>query len=117
PPTLEALLSARIDRLPAEERALLQCASVEGRGFHRGAVVELLTTDSHASVGARLMSLVRKQLIRPDLSLFPGDDGFRFSHVLVRDAAYASTSKQLRAELHARFAGWLERLVDGRATE
>ncbi len=117
PPTLEALLAARIDRLPPEERALLQCASVEGRGFHRGAVVELLSTDAHGSVGAHLMSLVRRQLIRPDQSLFPGDDGFRFSHVLVRDAAYESTSKQLRAELHARYADWLERRAEGRVAE
>jgi class 3 adenylate cyclase/tetratricopeptide (TPR) repeat protein len=113
PPTLEALLAARIDRLPTEERALLQHASVEGRGFHRGAVVALLSAEAHADVSPQLMSLVRKQLIRPDQSLFPGDDGFRFAHVLVRDAAYDSTSKQLRADLHARYADWLERRAEG----
>jgi class 3 adenylate cyclase/tetratricopeptide (TPR) repeat protein len=117
PPTVEALLAARIDRLPPEERALLQCASVEGRGFHRGAVIELLSAEMRAGVSAHFMSLVRKQLIRPDQSLFPGDDGFLFSHVLVRDAAYESTSKQLRGALHARYADWLERQAKGRTAE
>ena len=45
--------------------------------------------------------------MRPDRSLFPGDDGFRFNHVLIRDVAYGSMSKELRAELHGRLAAWL----------
>jgi tetratricopeptide (TPR) repeat protein len=54
------------------------------------------------------MSLVRKEFLRPDRSLFPGDDGFRFNHMLIRDAAYEAMPKQLRAELHERYAQWLE---------
>ena len=46
--------------------------------------------------------------MRPDRSLFPGDDGFRFNHVLIRDVAYASMPKELRADLHVRLADWLE---------
>jgi tetratricopeptide (TPR) repeat protein len=46
--------------------------------------------------------------VRPDRSLFPGDDGFRFNHVLIRDVAYASMPKGLRADLHVRLANWLE---------
>jgi tetratricopeptide (TPR) repeat protein len=63
------------------------------------------------------MSLVRKELIRPDRAEFAGDDGFRFVHVLVQDAAYASMAKELRAELHERFAGWLEEAASGQMGE
>jgi tetratricopeptide (TPR) repeat protein len=58
------------------------------------------------------MALVRKQLIRPSPPDFPGEDGFRFTHVLTRDAAYAALPKRLRAELHEAVAGWLEAKPD-----
>jgi tetratricopeptide (TPR) repeat protein len=54
------------------------------------------------------MALVRKELIRPDQSGLPGDDAFRFRHLLIRDAAYAALPKRERSELHERFATWLE---------
>ena len=108
PPTIQALLAARIDRLEPEERAVVQRGSVEGRLFHRGAVAALLDADTGASVGGTLLSLARKEFVRPDRSLFPGDDGFRFNHVLIRDVAYASMPKELRSRLHERLAGWLE---------
>jgi class 3 adenylate cyclase/tetratricopeptide (TPR) repeat protein len=111
PPTIQALLAARIDRLEPEERAMLERASVEGRMFHRGAVAELLPEKVRARVGSHLMTLIRKDFIRPDRALFPGDDGFRFGHILIRDAAYESMAKALRAELHERFARWLEARV------
>jgi class 3 adenylate cyclase/tetratricopeptide (TPR) repeat protein len=117
PPTLQALLAARIDRLGPDERAVVECASVEGRTFHRGAVAELLEEPRRAALGASLIDLVRKELVQPDSSEFPGDDGFRFGHVLIRDAAYAATSKQLRAELHVRFADWLESRIGERLPE
>ena len=105
PPTIQALLAARIDRLEAAERAVIQRASVEGRLFHRGAVSALL--EDGAGLGGTLLALARKEFVRPDRSLFPGDDGFRFNHVLIRDVAYGSMSKELRAELHGRLAAWL----------
>ena len=108
PPTIQALLAARIDRLAPEERAVVQCGSVEGRLFHRGAVAELLGADAGAGVGGTLLRLARKEFVRPDRSLFPGDDGFRFNHVLIRDVAYASMPKELRSRLHERLAAWLE---------
>jgi class 3 adenylate cyclase/tetratricopeptide (TPR) repeat protein len=106
PPSIQALLAARIDRLEPEERAVVQRGSVEGRLFHRGAVAELL--DGDANVGGTLLALRRKEFVRPDRSLFPGDDGFRFNHVLIRDVAYASLPKEQRSRLHARLAHWLE---------
>ena len=108
PPTLQALLAARIDRLEPDERVVLQRGSVEGRLFHRGAVAELLAPRSADGLGGILLTLARKELVRPDRSLFEGDDGFRFNHVLIRDVGYASMPKELRADLHARLAVWLE---------
>jgi tetratricopeptide (TPR) repeat protein len=54
------------------------------------------------------LTLVRKEFVRPDRSEFLGDDGFRFGHILIRDAAYDATPKARRAELHERYADWLE---------
>ena len=107
PPTLQALLATRIDGLAAQERAVLERGSVEGRVFHRGGVVELLPEAQRAGAGAQLLTLVRKALIRPDRAVLPGDDGFRFGHVLIRDAAYEAMPKRQRADLHERFADWL----------
>ena len=108
PPTLQALLAARIDRLEDRERAVVQRGSVEGRLFHRGAVAALLPDAERPEVGAHLLSLVRKELIRPDRATLPGDDAFRFGHILIRDAAYEAIPKRQRASLHERFATWLE---------
>jgi tetratricopeptide (TPR) repeat protein len=117
PPTLRALLAARVDRLEASERAVLERAAVEGRGFHRGAVAELLPPLERAAVGTHLLALVRRELIRPDRSEFADDDGYRFAHVLIRDAAYESTAKELRAKLHERYADWLEQKAGDRVRE
>jgi predicted ATPase len=87
PATIHALLAARIDRLEPEERAGIQRASVDGRLFHRGAVSQLLSGRDGAGLGGILLALVRKEFVRPDRSLFAGDDGFRFNHVLIRDVA------------------------------
>jgi predicted ATPase/class 3 adenylate cyclase len=117
PPTLKALLASRIDRLEPADRAVIERAAVEGRSFHRGAVAELLPAVERHDVGARLLALVRKELIRPDRSDFPGDDGFRFAHMLIRDAAYEATPKELRADLHERYADWLESKVGDRVRD
>jgi tetratricopeptide (TPR) repeat protein len=61
-----------------------------------------------AQVPSRLTALVRKELIRPDRAQLPGEDVFRFRHLLIRDAAYDALPKTTRAELHERFANWLE---------
>jgi class 3 adenylate cyclase/tetratricopeptide (TPR) repeat protein len=106
PPTLRALLAARLDQLEPAERRVLERGAVEGELFHRGAVQALSPEESQ--VTPRLAGLVRKELVRPDRSQLPGDDGFRFRHLLIRDAAYDGLPKSVRAELHERFAAWLE---------
>ena len=106
PPTLQALLAARLDQLEPTERAVLERGSVEGEIFHRGTVQALAPEEGH--VTPLLASLVRKELIRPDKPLLPADDAFRFRHLLIRDAAYEALPKATRATLHRRFADWLE---------
>ncbi len=106
PPTLQALLGARIDQLSTEERSVLERGAIEGEVFHRGAVQALAPEEPQ--VTSRLAALVRKELITPDAPLFPGEDGFRFRHILIRDAAYDALPKTTRAGLHERFASWLE---------
>src|SRR5438445_725678 len=108
PPTIQALLATRLDGLKPIERAVLERASVVGKEFWRGAVAELSPEDERARVSPALLSLVRKELVRPEQSTFLGDDGFRFRHALIRDAAYAAMPKSARADLHERFAAWLE---------
>ncbi|MFZ0181116.1 MAG: adenylate/guanylate cyclase domain-containing protein [Candidatus Dormiibacterota bacterium] len=117
PASLQALLAARVDRLEAPDRAVIERAAIEGRSFYRGAVVQLTEDEMRSGVGASLISLSRKEFIQPDQALFAGDDGFRFAHILIRDAAYEAVPKQLRAALHERFALWLERMVGNRAAE
>jgi class 3 adenylate cyclase/tetratricopeptide (TPR) repeat protein len=105
PPTISALLTARLEQLDDDERSVLERGAVEGRIFHRRAVQALSPDEGH--LVTRLMSLVRKELIRPDKPLFAGDDAFRFRHLLIRDAAYEAMPKATRADLHEGFANWL----------
>jgi class 3 adenylate cyclase len=109
PATIQALLSARLDQLPLAERAALERGSVEGQVFHRGAVAALAPDD--VNVTSHLFGLVRKELVRPSEATFPGDDAFRFRHLLIRDAAYEALPKAARAGLHERFAEWVEERV------
>ncbi len=106
PPTIQALLAARLDQLEPGERSVLERGSVEGRTFHRSAVAAL--ADGDGKIDQRLIALVRKELVRPDRPQLPGDDAYRFRHLLIRDAAYDALPKAVRADLHERFAGWLE---------
>jgi class 3 adenylate cyclase/tetratricopeptide (TPR) repeat protein len=106
PPTIQALLAARLDQLDPAERSVLERGSVEGRTFHRGAVAAL--ADGDGAVDQRLIALVRKELVRPDRAQLLGDDAYRFRHLLIRDAAYDALPKATRAELHERFARWIE---------
>jgi class 3 adenylate cyclase/tetratricopeptide (TPR) repeat protein len=108
PPTIYALLQARLDRLGGEERTVIERGAVEGKIFHRGAVLELAPEPIRPSIGTHLLGLVRKELIRPEQATLPGDDAFRFRHLLIRDAAYESVPKETRARLHERFAAWLD---------
>jgi class 3 adenylate cyclase/tetratricopeptide (TPR) repeat protein len=107
PPTLQALLAARLDQLEPAERSVLERGAIEGEIFHRGAVQALAAAETQ--VTPHLATLVRKELITPHRPQLAGEDGFRFRHILIRDAAYDVLPKAKRADLHERFASWLER--------
>jgi len=117
PPTIQLLLAARLDRLDAEERSVIERGAVEGKVFHTGAVAKLSPARLRPNVPSRLLALARKELIRPDRAEFAGEDAFRFRHLLIRDAAYQAMPKEQRADLHERFAEWLERAAGERFAE
>ncbi|MGB2875178.1 MAG: hypothetical protein WBB76_06850, partial [Gaiellaceae bacterium] len=106
PPTIQALLAARLDQLDTAERDVLERGAVEGLVFHRGAVVALAPDEGQ--VDGRLIALVRKDLVRPEQTVLADDEAYRFRHLLIRDTAYEALPKAVRAELHERFAVWLE---------
>jgi class 3 adenylate cyclase len=113
PPTIQALLSARLDQLERADRDVLERGAVEGQVFHLGGVAALEPgTSSATELSRRLMTLVRKDLLRPGQSEFAGEEAFRFRHILIRDAAYDGLPKATRAELHERFVDWLELRAD-----
>jgi class 3 adenylate cyclase len=113
PATIHALLAARLDQLEPTERRVLELAAVEGELFHYGAVQALIGNDTQ--VLSRLTALVQKQVIRPDKAQLPGEDGFRFQHLLIRDVAYEAILKSTRAELHDQYADWLHEHGTGMA--
>ena len=113
PATIRNLLAARLDRLGPGERAFIERAAVIGREFWPGAVLELLPDEARASAGEHLRALVHRGLIHPDRSTLAGEEQLRFEHMLIRDVAYNSAPKALRAELHERFADWLAARGEG----
>jgi class 3 adenylate cyclase/tetratricopeptide (TPR) repeat protein len=117
PPSIQALLAARLDGLNGEERTVIERAAVEGKVFHRGAVTELAPEPLRGRVRDRLASLMRMELVRPDQASFAGEEAYRFRHLLIRDAAYQALAKQTRSELHERFAAWLARVAAERLAE
>ncbi len=110
-PSTQALLAARIDQLPPEERTVLECGAVEGKVFHVGALAELAPEPLRGHLSALLMSLTRRELLRPDRAELAGEEAFGFRHQLIRDAAYNRMPKGQRARLHELFAAWLERIA------
>jgi tetratricopeptide (TPR) repeat protein len=117
PASITALLSARLERLPLDERAVAQLASVVGRVFEQVAVEELASAALRPTVGPSLRALARKELIRRERLDGGGRDRFKFRHILIRDAAYEALSKAARAGLHERFADYVERTTGARVTE
>jgi len=116
PPTIQALLAARLDQLGEDERAVIERAAVGGKVFYEGAVADLAPPDLEPTVSDVLASLTRKDLIRPERSSL-GEQTYHFRHLLIRDAAYESIPKEARAALHERFGRWLDHAAGGRAIE
>lgn len=114
PPTIQALVAARLDALRSEERQVIDPASVIGLGFPVEAVVDLVPREAAAGVPAYLQSLAAKQFVRPGAG---EDEFYRFGHSVIKDATYRSLLKRTRADLHERFVGWAEPVNKERGRE
>jgi tetratricopeptide (TPR) repeat protein len=119
PDTLQAIIAARIDRLPKDAKRLLQRASMIGRIFWEGAVAHLMPELEDLEPVLDDL-LLRDFVTRESRSSITGERAYRFKHVLIRDVAYAGLAKAARADLHQQVAEWLseragEELVEIRA--
>lgn len=117
PATVQAVLAARLDRLDSDERAIVRAGAVIGRSFAGEAVLPLAGVEERSDLEPHLGALVRKQVIEPDGGRFAGSSTFSFEHVLLHEVAYATILKAERADLHARYADWLEGEAGERAIE
>jgi class 3 adenylate cyclase len=108
PDSVQALISARIDTLPAERKSVLQDAAVLGKVFWRGAVAAMGGRDDD-EVAAALHELVRKELVRPArTSSVAGDAELSFWHASIREVALGQIPRETRAEKHRAAAEWIE---------
>ncbi len=106
PPTIQSLLGARIERLPAPELRVLELAAVVGAEFSVGAL--RAAAGEELALDAVLERLRRKELVEPAGSYWGDEPLYRFHHVLIRDAAYRRLLKTTRAELHLRVGAWTD---------
>ncbi len=117
PRSIHGLIAARLDTLPADEKALLQDAAVVGRIFWTGAVARLAEMAAHEAREVLGRLRVKEIVVPREPPVFSGELEFAFRHVLIRDVAYDSLPKSLRAEKHADVARWAEERVGERADE
>jgi len=115
PDTINAVISARVDALPAREKRVLQAAAVQGKEFWLGGVREIMPSDG---IDDAVRGLVAKELlIHKRRSTLVGEEELTFRHILIRDVAYATIAKQTRAEMHTRVAAWMDRVAGDREAE
>ena len=114
PDSIHALIQARLDLLPAEQRVLLQKASVIGRSFWESAISEITGA---TMLRESLEHLARRQLIHPAPSTLADENEYRFEHVLIRDVAYDSLPRRVKGETHAAVGEWLQLRSGKRAQE
>jgi predicted ATPase len=107
PTTIRGIVAARLDALPAGERAILLDAAVGGKVFWRGALERM--TDEPEGLSELLGALEGRDLIRRQtVSSIEGDQQFVFKHVLIRDVAYDLLPRARRRERHAQVAEFLQ---------
>jgi DNA-binding SARP family transcriptional activator len=116
PITVHALLGARLDRLPASERGIVESAAVIGREFSDQDLLSIRDQDDVDHVRRLLDSLISRDLIVPG-RLLRNSRTYRFRHILIRDVAYQSTPKAIRARLHEQFGAHIETLREDRLPE
>ncbi len=107
-PSIQMILSSRLDRLEVQERAVLECMSVAGLEISSEGISQLFGGEAEKELG----SLTRKEFVEP-----AHGGGCRFRHALIRDAAYRSISKARRAKLHERLAVWMDETLGPRVSD
>ncbi|HEX2195685.1 MAG TPA: adenylate/guanylate cyclase domain-containing protein, partial [Actinomycetota bacterium] len=117
PRTIQALVSARLDRLSHEEREVVGVAAVMGKVFAPRAVTDLASAGVGSRVDDALGRLTRKQLVMPGDAEFAGDRTYSFRHLLIRDTAYEHLPRMTRAAIHERYAEWLVKMLGDRIAE
>jgi class 3 adenylate cyclase/tetratricopeptide (TPR) repeat protein len=110
PESIEALIRARLDALPRDERSVLQGASVIGRVFQLSAVATLIEEPVERQLEQAVLRDIVSEEVAPDPS-------YRFKHIAIRDVAYATLPKARRAELHRRVVDWLTGWAGDRLAE
>ena len=117
PPTIQALLGARLQRLGPGASSVLARAAIIGKDFGVEAVRELLPPEARGPLSRNLQTLVAKGLVHYEPSDRRPREEYSFRHILIQEAAYRAIPKSLRAELHHRYADWLEYVLWKPATE
>jgi tetratricopeptide (TPR) repeat protein len=114
PDSVHGIIAARLDTLPADEKALVQDAAVLGKVFWAGELTEVAGLDPLA-ISTGLHALERKEFVRRERrSSLPEDTAYVFRHVLVRDVAYGQIPRTRRAEKHRLAAEWIDSLAGDR---
>ncbi|MBA3735342.1 MAG: AAA family ATPase [Actinobacteria bacterium] len=117
PDSVQALIAARLDTLPADRKALLHDGAVVGKVFWAGAVASMGDRDE-GFVRAGMHELARKELVRSARTSSVSDQAeYSFWHLLVRDVAYSQIPRAERARKHVAAAEWLERMAGERVTD
>jgi tetratricopeptide (TPR) repeat protein len=107
PETVQGIIAARLDSLPAEEKSLLQKAAVVGKVFWLGALIDDGRPESRTAE-LRLHALERKDFVqRARRSSVANEEEYAFVNVLVRDVAYGQIPRAQRAEQHRHAAVWI----------
>lgn len=118
PDTVQALVGARVDDLPEGEKRVLQAASVVGRIFWGGALVEMFPQLPASTVAATLGYLERREfIVERGAPVFAGEREYSFRNILTREVAYNSVPKARRGDEHARVAAWIEAKAGDRLAE
>jgi class 3 adenylate cyclase/tetratricopeptide (TPR) repeat protein len=116
PPTLQGLITARLDRVEPEVKRLLQRASLAGRHFSTDALTAL--ADGERPKPELLRDAIRRDLlIEADERALGAGRVFRFKHGLIRDVAYSTVPKSERSRLHDRYGRWLADTLGDRRHE
>ena len=114
PASVQAVVAARLDGLPTEQKGILGDAAVVGEVFWDGAVAEVGHRERD-DVDAMLRELVGKRLIRRVReSSMAGESEFAFAHVLARDVAYGQLPRAVKAHKHAAVVTWIEDTASAR---